>query len=561
MHTQSYAHGRQRITPEMIEAIKTYAMASIAAEGTPGMVIALTDREGLVWQRAFGFRNLDARTPMTPDTLLETGSIGKSFTAAIALQLAEEGRLDLHAPVTDALPWFEVQSAHPPITAHDLLSHTSGLIGGNDFVPDPRLEVWNLRHTSTGSAPGTYFNYSNVGYKLLGLMLEEVTGQSYAQLVRERILTHLGVSNTTPVITHHWRSRMADPYLPLFDDRPTTAGRTLAPANWFQTNTADGCLASSAADLAAWLRMLLNRGEAANGRVLSETAFQRMITPVATRYKEATDSTEEYGYGISAKEADDTLVIGHSGGMVGYSSHMTGDLDAGLGAVGIVNGPGNIHGVVTYALQVMQANFHRRPLPPAPTQKNPQAVEDAGELAGTYTSDDGTTLTLTAGGDALWLETGEGASAVRQQLQTTWYGLAVQPPLDTRHALGVERDADKQVLAVTHGAQWYAREGVEQPGAADAPPEWAAYVGTYRSHNPWHGHMAVVLRRGRLYVDGREELVPLEDGTFKVGTNPHAPERVSFDVVINGTALRATYDGEVFARFFTGDADLADMQG
>ncbi len=428
-------------------------------------------------------------------------------------------------------------------------------------MPDPRLEVWNLRNTSTGSAPGTYFNYSNVGYKLLGLMLEEITGQTYAQLVRERILAHLGVSNTTPVITHHWRSRMADPYLPLFDDRPTAPGSTLAPAPWFQTNTSDGCIASTAADLAAWMRMLLNRGQTATGRVLSEDAFQRMITPVATRYKAATDTMEEYGYGISAREVDDTLVIGHSGGMVGYSSHMTGDLDAGLGAVGIINGPGEIHAVVTYALQLMQATFHRRPLPPVPARKDPLAVADAETLAGTYTSDDGTILTLTADSDALWLETGAGASAVRQQLRPTRSGLVVAPPLDTRHALGVERDAEQQVLAVTHGAQWFARDGVAQPDAADVPAEWAAYVGVYRSHNPWRGHMSVVLRRGRLYIDGSAELLPLDDGRFKVGSNEHSPERLAFDVVINGKALRATYDGEVFARFFTGEADLADIQG
>ena len=73
--------------------------------------------------------------------------------------------------------------------------------------------------------------------------------------------------------------------------------------------------------------------------------------------------------------------------------------------------------------------------------------------------------------------------------------------------------------------------------------------------------MSVVLRRGRLYIDGSAELLPLDDGRFKVGSNEHSPERLAFDVVINGKALRATYDGEVFARFFTGEADLADIQG
>ncbi len=141
------------------------------AGGIPGVGLALTDRTGLVHVATYGVASMETRAPVTPDTLFEFGSIGKSCTAILLLQEAERGRIDLHAPVTAYLPWFAVRSAHAPITLHHLLSHTAAITGGSDFSPDARAEVWALRDTETSAPPGAYFHYSNVGYKALGLVL------------------------------------------------------------------------------------------------------------------------------------------------------------------------------------------------------------------------------------------------------------------------------------------------------------------------------------------------------------------------------------------------------
>jgi CubicO group peptidase (beta-lactamase class C family) len=100
-----------------------------------------------------------------PEHRFEIGSVGKGFTATLVLQLAVEGLLDLHAPVTDHVPWFRVESSHGPITTHHLLTHSAGLITGSLAFIDARSEVWALRRTRTGTAPGEFFHYSDVGYE------------------------------------------------------------------------------------------------------------------------------------------------------------------------------------------------------------------------------------------------------------------------------------------------------------------------------------------------------------------------------------------------------------
>jgi CubicO group peptidase (beta-lactamase class C family) len=131
----------------------------IKAANVPGMAVAVTDRERLLRVSTYGFADVAAQTPVTPEMLFEIGSIGKSFTSIALLQLREEGRLDLHEPVTRYLPWFEVQSEYEPITLHHLMSHTGGIIMGADFPGEARYEVWALRETEATTTPGTYFHY------------------------------------------------------------------------------------------------------------------------------------------------------------------------------------------------------------------------------------------------------------------------------------------------------------------------------------------------------------------------------------------------------------------
>ena len=165
-----------------------------------------------------------------------------------------------------------------------------------------------------------------MGYKTLGLILEAIEDAPYREIVRRRVLAELGMGDTEPAITNEMRDRLAVGYEPARDDRPWAEGEPLAPATWLETGTADGCLASTGADMAAFLRFLMTDD---SGLVA------RMAEPVPAR------EAFGFGYGLLTRTVDGRRYIGHGGGMVGYRAGMQWDPDAGIGAVVLQNGPGH----------------------------------------------------------------------------------------------------------------------------------------------------------------------------------------------------------------------------
>ena len=340
----------------------------------PGLTLGLTDRDGTLLIRTYGFADLASRQPVTPETLFEIGSIGKTFTAVAILQLVDEGRIDLHAPVARYLPWFAVPqpAGHAPITISHLLSHTSGIVAGIDGTPEAAFQVWSLRDLPTRSAPGERFHYSNVGYKALGLVLEALEGRPYREIIRDRILVPLEMSATEPAITHDTRTRLAVGYEYLHDDRLSHPDAPLAPATWLETETADGSIASNATDMCAFVRLLLRRGEG----LLSEEAFAQMSTGNPLE-----DENDAYGYGLLMRNLDGRRFIGHGGGMVGYLAGMQADMDANLGAIVLQNGMG--------AHPMMLARTVIRIADGEPAKSAGTAAPSAlDELAGVYETDE-----------------------------------------------------------------------------------------------------------------------------------------------------------------------------
>jgi len=176
------------VADELADRLDAYAETVLASGAASSMAVAVTDGERTLASRSYG----------VPDgTMFQFGSIGKSFTAILALQLAERGLLDLHAPVADVLPWFTVGGTTAPITLHHLLTHSSGLIQGAEIATGSNYDVVALADTEVGFAPGEHLWYSNVGYRVIGWMLERVSGHGYPRLVSERILGPLGMAHST----------------------------------------------------------------------------------------------------------------------------------------------------------------------------------------------------------------------------------------------------------------------------------------------------------------------------------------------------------------------------
>lgn len=539
---------------DAIAALDQAVAALMAAGGSPGVAVAITDRDQTLYIGSYGFADIATRTPVTPETLFEIGSIGKSLAADVLLSLSEDGIVDLQAPVTDYLPWFMVRSRFAPITLHHLLSHTAGIVAGNDASPDAHGEILALAETETATPPGERFHYSNVGYKTLGLVIAAVTGRSAAEVIGERVLQPLGMASAEPAITHELRPRIAVGYTGLYDDRPYHVRHPLVPATWVETDTADGSIVATAGDLACYARMLLNRGATPHGRLLSEAAFSRKIAPVS-EYLPGIG----YGYGVITREVDGHTVVGHTGGMPGYAAHLLADLDGGLGVAVLVNGAGSPGLIARYTLALLRAGRENGPLLSAPSWD--VAAEDLVAYTGTFSRREGAgpnTLAFEIDANHLVLRHGEACIPLGPAGDDAF--LADHPAFD-RFPLRFERDADGAVVAVTHGGSWYAHSRHRDEPAPAHPPAWDAYPGHYRAHNPWCPSFRVVRRRGCLWLifpvepDGFEEeqpLVPLaEPGHFRAGDDPGGPERLRFDAVIAGQALCATLSGGVYSRFFT----------
>jgi CubicO group peptidase (beta-lactamase class C family) len=315
--------------------------------------LAITDRRHTLAVRTYG--------EAPADCMWQLGSITKSFTAVLALQLVEERSLDLHAPVTDYLPWFAVRSRFARITVHHLLTHTAGIIQGSEIATASNYDVIALGETETAFEPGTHFWYSNVGYRAVGLILEAVTGQAYPALVQERILDRLGMRDSAPAIVNDLRRRLPQGHSAFYDDRPWRPEHGLAPATWVESAEADCSVCCSSEDLAVWLRAVWNDDK----RLLGPASFALMKAPLV----EDDQDGGRYGYGLVVGKGG----FGHGGGMIGYQSELEADVATGLGAVAFTNGIGGADELCHGALILATGE-----VPPDPTPKPAEPMRDDG---------------------------------------------------------------------------------------------------------------------------------------------------------------------------------------
>jgi CubicO group peptidase (beta-lactamase class C family) len=529
--------------------IDEYINQTLHVTKAPGMSIALTDRDKLLRVACYGYADAAARTPVRPDTLFEIGSISKSFTAISLMRMREQGKLDLHAPITKYIPWFSVKSQYDPITVHNLLSHTAGISRGNDFSGESRGEVWALRDTETFAPPGKTFYYSNAGYKTLGILTETLYGQHYRRIIEDVVLRPLGMDSTDAVIDHNSRKRMAVGYRLFYDDRPMHLSQPLAPATWLDTDTGDGSIASTPADMAAYVRMLLSRGLGPKGRIMSEESFALMTSPVIATADPRTGG--HYGYGISQNEVDGHKCIGHGGGMVGYLAYIYADLDAGLGTVVLTNGILDTYEIGSYLLSVLRAAHEGKALPDIPAPFDGTQVENAADYAGTYRSGSRTFTLVADGGHLVMEEGGKRLLVERQRFDPDAFVLPY--PGWELFSLRFGRK-DGQVVEAMHGPDWFPNEKYDGPATFEYPKEWDAYVGHYRSYNPWVSNFRIFIRKGMLVgnVAGMDApLVPDGEARFHLGPKEATPEHLTFGLILDGKAYRATFIGGDYYRTFT----------
>jgi len=512
---------------------------------SPGMTLVLSDRDAVQRVVTYGFGDLEAQRKVSEDELFEIGSITKSFVALALLQLADEGKLDLDRPVKDYLPWLRVNSAYAPITVHHLLTHSSGLPGAGDvFQADP--EDSHL----AAYAPGEHFHYSNAMYDVLGILAWVLDGRELPELLRERLFRPLGMLKSEPAITMDIRDRLVKSYAPFLSDRPYPRHGRLCEAPAIISSSGAGCIAATAADMGAYVRMIANQGALPVGRLVSEAGFKRFSTPHVLA--EDFGPGAYYGYGIAVDTQDGHRLLRHTGGMVSFMSALQVDIDEGVGGFASVNAQQGYrpNPVIRYAIQLMRARRRGVALPAMPEADDAVRVENADEYAGIYAMPGSSrVLEVVADREKLFV-VHEGARVPLERLADADRFVARHPALG-RFAFSFGRKDPEApgsaVAEVTHGGDWYRGAAYSGPEKFDYPEAWDAYVGHYHNENPWVWSFRVVVVKGRLMLDGT---IPLEaDGDlFRLRDNPFNAEWIRFGEIVNGKCLRMRLSGSYLWR-------------
>jgi len=524
----------------MYEQLDKIVRQGMDAHNTPCIAIALTRREWPLQTFTYGFANQDIKSPLNSEHLFAAGGVGAAFTAAAVLQACEAGLLNLYAAVQDFLPWLEVEGGFEAIRLHHLLTHTSGLPAGS-IQADPLSSVLASGPLQAGFNPGEHVHVSQVGVELLALVLQQVYGKPYAQILSEQVLAPLEMNASEAAILHSARPRFAGATAGLYDDRPLQRSHLLAAAPWFEGAAAGYGLATTASDLARFGRMLLRQGEAPGGRLLSAESFAQMIRPWAELHP-----TEMMGYGVQTHKDNGRLLVACEGSTPGSQASLWLDVEAGLGAAVLMSQPA-VPGLGRAALELLRAAETGAPLSTA-LAIGLQQTAPADDYEGLYECR-GQALPVLAQGERLWLVDGVQRMALEHTDRDRF--CAPHPKYD-RFVLDFRRGPDGQVAELWHGPQVYQRAGRDPlPGQA-GEIDGQSLAGHYRSRSPWLSNVYILGRKGALWLvhphGDEQSLMPCGENEFRVGQAAWSPERARFGSPVDGRMQRLELAGETFWR-------------
>jgi CubicO group peptidase (beta-lactamase class C family) len=521
-----------------LAALREYARAELAAVGLPGMTLSVTDADGFTAVLALGWADLDQRVPMTPDRYFQIGSISKSFIALTVLSLADQGKINLDAPLASYLP--DVPLPAEPITVAQVLSHTSGLSDGAPFFPrTPDGRLW------CGFAPGSRFSYSNTGYGLLGRLIEGVFAPAFdfqaavAVLVRRK----LGLTPMRGWIHQDGRAAYAIGYWPW--DRVAAAslpGARLEFASWDEEDNPAGSMGATGEQMATYLRALIGIGRGRGAPVLSDAAAKRFAAPVIAADADFGPGSQ-YACGIAIQPVDGAPCLHHTGGMMAFSSSFHVDAVAGVASFASVNARNEGYRprlTTAYAVRLMRAVRAGAPLPEPPDPLGPYRIKSPAPPLGTFRSE---ALSFTLASDSGGV-TVEASGAKGRVIPRGADRLVTDHP----HLAGLGFDAVREngrVVGYWHGDILFGRDA---PPAATPPPErLAALAGAYLNRDPWVGGVRILARGDQLWADGVGRLVQRGDW-WSTEKDPGGVERLRFDAMLNRKTQRLNVSGHDLLR-------------
>lgn len=309
--------------PHTLKEFQTAVQKVLDETGVPGAGIALVRQSGMEWAGGVGLADRDRKTPVTADTHFRAGSISKTFIAMALVQLAEDGDLDLDAPVAEIAPQVDIENpwdSTDPVRVIHLLQHTAGFDDMHfnetyNLADPPDLPLEEVLRINPGSRkvrwrPGTRMSYANPDYGVAAFVLEQATGRKFEDVIQEKIFDPIGMATSSFVLTRADEKILAKGYAARGGPPVPYAQIYLRPA---------GNLHTSAAELGQFVHLLLNWGETPEQLVVDPEYLSNMEHPRTTL---AADAGLRNGYGsaIYASMKEPFPLLGHNGGIDGFSS-------------------------------------------------------------------------------------------------------------------------------------------------------------------------------------------------------------------------------------------------
>ena len=305
--------------PEWAARVDSFVAEQMRQQKVPGISLAIVKNGALVVAKGYGESNIEHHVPVTPETIFQSGSVGKQFTSAAVMLMVEEGRLALEDSITQYLP--DAPASWKPIRVRHLLTHTSG-------IADYAVDTFDYRHDATEEQltkmayalelqfePGAKYEYSNTGYLLLGVIIHKVSGQFYGDLLAERVFRPLGMSTARVISEADIVPHRAAGYQ-LVDGQVKNQDWVAPSLN----TTADGALYLSALDMVAW-----DKGLRA-GAILKPDSWKQVYTPVRLNSGE----NYPYGFGWRVSTRGGAPLYSHGGSWQGFKAYIARYLGADL---------------------------------------------------------------------------------------------------------------------------------------------------------------------------------------------------------------------------------------
>jgi CubicO group peptidase (beta-lactamase class C family) len=323
--------------PATISAISDYVKAEMERQHIPGLSLLVAKNGKIIRAEGFGLSNVELRVPVKPETLFQSGSVGKQFTATAVMMLVEGGKVSLDDPLTKFFP--DAPAAWKDVTVRELLSHTAGFGDypkdfdfRKDWSEDELLKV--VEGIPLAYPPGTKWDYSNLGYLTLGIVIHRVTGEFYGDFLQQRVFRPLGMTSTRIISEADIIPNRAAGYRLVNGELKNQ--EWVAPA---MNTTADGSLYFNTLDLAKWDDALYT------DKLLKKSSLDLMWTPV--KLKDGQTNKAGYGFGWFIENRQGHRCIHHDGAWQGFTTAIDRYVDDQLTVIALTNMAGAEPGKIT----------------------------------------------------------------------------------------------------------------------------------------------------------------------------------------------------------------------